>query len=195
MIFPVTRSGALAGVCSFARTWAARSDDAVGEIGVLARSAAVSLGGWAPLDTTRSPGARFRSVCAQSRQRIRSGAGSSHVRSGTRRTPRARAGSQRQPCPTRSGYCGPSLSADCSVISNCPQSQASLLSQLGNAGRSWREYAQSMPSSCYPGNDGYYARTTRGWESRGVPLGTPAGAGRGSSADRNDRGTDNRIGC
>jgi phospholipase C len=45
---------------------------------------------------------------------------------------------------------------DCSMISNCPQSQASILSQLGNAGRSWREYAQSMPSDCYPANDGYY---------------------------------------
>jgi phosphatidylinositol-3-phosphatase len=51
---------------------------------------------------------------------------------------------------------GSASEADCSVFSNCPQSQASILSQLGNAGRSWREYAQSMPSNCYPGNDGYY---------------------------------------
>jgi len=51
---------------------------------------------------------------------------------------------------------GSASDTDCSVVTNCPQSQASIFSQLGNAGRSWREYAQSMPSNCYPGNDGYY---------------------------------------
>src|SRR5712691_7426042 len=51
---------------------------------------------------------------------------------------------------------GSASDTDCSVVTNCPQSQASIFSQLGNAGRSWREYAQSMPSNCYPSNDGYY---------------------------------------
>jgi len=51
---------------------------------------------------------------------------------------------------------GSASDTDCSVVTNCPQSQASIFSQLGNAGRSWREYAQSMPSNCYPRNDGYY---------------------------------------
>jgi len=51
---------------------------------------------------------------------------------------------------------GSASDADCSVVANCPQPQASIFSQLGNAGRSWREYAESMPANCYPGNDGYY---------------------------------------
>jgi phosphatidylinositol-3-phosphatase len=45
---------------------------------------------------------------------------------------------------------------DCSVIANCPQPQASIFSQLGNAGRSWREYAESMPADCYKSNSGNY---------------------------------------
>jgi len=37
-----------------------------------------------------------------------------------------------------------------------PQSQASIFSQLGMAGRSWREYAESMPANCHSSNDGNY---------------------------------------
>ena len=51
---------------------------------------------------------------------------------------------------------GSASDTDCSVVTNCPQPQASIFSQLGNAGRSWREYAQSMPANCHPSNDGYY---------------------------------------
>jgi len=42
---------------------------------------------------------------------------------------------------------GKAASADC-VPSGCPQSQASIFSQLGRAGRSWREYAEAMPGNC-----------------------------------------------
>lgn len=51
---------------------------------------------------------------------------------------------------------GPASDTDCSVVAHCPQSQASIFSQLGKAGRSWREYAESMPANCYPRNDGSY---------------------------------------
>lgn len=51
---------------------------------------------------------------------------------------------------------GSASSKDCSVVTNCPQSQASIFSQLGKAGRSWREYAESMPSNCYPSDHGSY---------------------------------------
>jgi phospholipase C len=51
---------------------------------------------------------------------------------------------------------GRASTVDCSVIPNCPQSQASIFSQLGNAGRSWREYAESMPGDCSPRDDGPY---------------------------------------
>jgi phosphatidylinositol-3-phosphatase len=51
---------------------------------------------------------------------------------------------------------GRASDTDCSVVANCPQTQASVFSQLGKAGRSWREYAESMPANCYSGNDGSY---------------------------------------
>lgn len=51
---------------------------------------------------------------------------------------------------------GSALNTDCSNVITCPQSQASIFCQLGNAGRSWREYAESMPSNCYPSDYGYY---------------------------------------
>ena len=40
---------------------------------------------------------------------------------------------------------------DC-LPSACPQAQASIFSQLGAAGRAWREYAEAMPSHCYADN-------------------------------------------
>lgn len=46
---------------------------------------------------------------------------------------------------------GKATDTDC-VPSGCPQSQASIFSQLGNAGRPWREYAEAMPSNCYKTN-------------------------------------------
>ncbi len=51
---------------------------------------------------------------------------------------------------------GRASAVDCSVISNCPQTQPSIFGQLGNAGRQWREYAESMPSDCYPADAGGY---------------------------------------
>lgn len=42
---------------------------------------------------------------------------------------------------------GKAVSADC-LPSGCPQSQASIFSQLGAAGQSWREYAEAMPGNC-----------------------------------------------
>lgn len=51
---------------------------------------------------------------------------------------------------------GSASDTDCSVVTNCPQSQASIFSRLGNAGRSWREYAESMPANCHRSDDGYY---------------------------------------
>jgi hypothetical protein len=46
---------------------------------------------------------------------------------------------------------GKAASADCTPFS-CPQSQASIFSQLGNADRLWRQYAEAMPSNCYKKN-------------------------------------------
>ncbi len=51
---------------------------------------------------------------------------------------------------------GTGTDTDCSKVANCPQPQSSIFSQLGNAGRSWREYAASMPANCYPSNSGKY---------------------------------------
>ena len=42
---------------------------------------------------------------------------------------------------------GKAASADC-LPSGCPQTQASIFSQLSAAGRTWREYAEAMPSNC-----------------------------------------------
>ena len=42
---------------------------------------------------------------------------------------------------------GKAVSADCQP-SGCPQPQASILSQLGNAGQAWREYAEATPGNC-----------------------------------------------
>lgn len=42
---------------------------------------------------------------------------------------------------------GKATSADC-LPSGCPQSQASIFSQLGSAGQSWGEYAEAMPANC-----------------------------------------------
>ncbi len=50
---------------------------------------------------------------------------------------------------------GSGADTDCSVA-NCPQPQSSIFSQLGNAGRSWREFAASMPANCYHRNSGNY---------------------------------------
>src|SRR6266702_4608178 len=54
---------------------------------------------------------------------------------------------------------GSASDTDCSVVTNCPQPQASIFSQLGNAGRSWREYAQSMPANCHPSTGDGWLRT------------------------------------
>lgn len=51
---------------------------------------------------------------------------------------------------------GKGTSVDCSP-SGCPQPQASIFSQVGNAGRSWRQYSEAMPSNCYKRN---YDNTT-----------------------------------
>lgn len=51
---------------------------------------------------------------------------------------------------------GKAASADC-LPSGCPQSQASIFSQLGSAGRAWREYAEAMPGNCDKKN---YGNTT-----------------------------------
>jgi hypothetical protein len=42
---------------------------------------------------------------------------------------------------------GKAVSADCLPI-GCPQSPDSIFAQLGNAGQSWREYAEAMPANC-----------------------------------------------
>jgi phosphatidylinositol-3-phosphatase len=42
---------------------------------------------------------------------------------------------------------GKGTSADC-LPSGCPQSQASVFSQLAVAGQGWREYAEAMPGNC-----------------------------------------------
>jgi hypothetical protein len=42
---------------------------------------------------------------------------------------------------------GRAASKDC-LPSGCPQSQDSIFAQLGNAGRTWREYAEAMPHNC-----------------------------------------------
>jgi phosphatidylinositol-3-phosphatase len=42
---------------------------------------------------------------------------------------------------------GKAASVDC-LPAGCPQSQASIFSQLGNAGQAWREYAEAMPGNC-----------------------------------------------
>jgi phospholipase C len=42
---------------------------------------------------------------------------------------------------------GRGTSADC-LPSGCPQSQASVFSQLAAAGQDWREYAEAMPGNC-----------------------------------------------
>jgi hypothetical protein len=44
---------------------------------------------------------------------------------------------------------GKAASADCDPA-GCPQPQPSIFSQLAKAGLSWREYAEAMPSNCYP---------------------------------------------
>jgi phospholipase C len=60
---------------------------------------------------------------------------------------------------------------DC-LPAGCPQSQASIFSQVGNAGQEWRQYSEAMPGNCadknffdasYPNADGstgefYYVR-------------------------------------
>ncbi len=46
---------------------------------------------------------------------------------------------------------GKASNTDCNP-SGCPQSQASIFSKLGAAGRSWREYAESMPGNCHATN-------------------------------------------
>ncbi len=43
---------------------------------------------------------------------------------------------------------GKAASADC-LPSGCPQSQASIFSQLSTAGQDWREYAEATPGNCY----------------------------------------------
>ena len=42
---------------------------------------------------------------------------------------------------------GKAVSADC-LPSGCPQPQASIFSQLSEAGQTWGEYAEAMPSNC-----------------------------------------------
>jgi phosphatidylinositol-3-phosphatase len=42
---------------------------------------------------------------------------------------------------------GKAVSVDC-IPEGCPQSQDSIFSQLGNAGQTWREYAEAMPANC-----------------------------------------------
>ena len=42
---------------------------------------------------------------------------------------------------------GKAVSADC-LPSGCPQSQASIFSQLSTAGQTWGEYAEAMPGNC-----------------------------------------------
>lgn len=46
---------------------------------------------------------------------------------------------------------GKAVSADCNPA-GCPQSQASIFAQLGNAGRTWRQYAEAMPGNCRTAN-------------------------------------------
>jgi hypothetical protein len=42
---------------------------------------------------------------------------------------------------------GKASNSDC-LPSGCPQSQASIFSQVGSAGRTWGEYAEAMPGNC-----------------------------------------------
>jgi phosphatidylinositol-3-phosphatase len=42
---------------------------------------------------------------------------------------------------------GKASNTDCGPA-GCPQTQASIFSQLGSTGRSWREYAEAMPKNC-----------------------------------------------
>jgi phosphatidylinositol-3-phosphatase len=51
---------------------------------------------------------------------------------------------------------GKAAGTDC-LPSGCPQSQDSIFAQLGNAGQSWREYAEAMPANCDNNN---YDNTT-----------------------------------
>jgi phospholipase C len=51
---------------------------------------------------------------------------------------------------------GKAANSDCPPAS-CPQPQDSIFSQLGNAGQSWREYAEAMPNTCHKTN---YDNTT-----------------------------------
>jgi phosphatidylinositol-3-phosphatase len=46
---------------------------------------------------------------------------------------------------------GKATSQDCPPA-DCPQSQASIFSQLGSAGRTWGEYAEAMPGNCVKKN-------------------------------------------
>jgi phosphatidylinositol-3-phosphatase len=46
---------------------------------------------------------------------------------------------------------GKAAGADC-WPAGCPQPQESIFSQLGTAGRSWREYAEAMPANCRTSN-------------------------------------------
>jgi uncharacterized protein len=46
---------------------------------------------------------------------------------------------------------GKASSRDCPPA-DCPQSQASIFSQLGSAGRAWGEYAEAMPGNCVKKN-------------------------------------------
>ena len=64
---------------------------------------------------------------------------------------------------------GKAVSADC-LPSGCPQPQASIFSQLSNAGQTWREYAEAMPSNCDKKNFDNTDLCQRRWQHRGVLL-------------------------
>ena len=70
---------------------------------------------------------------------------------------------------------GKAVSADC-LPSGCPQPQASIFSQLSEAGQTWGEYAEAMPSNCDKKDS-----TTRplsmlmAAQGRTTTSGTPAG--------------------
>lgn len=51
---------------------------------------------------------------------------------------------------------GKAVSTDC-MPAGCPQTQESIFSQLGNASRTWQQYAEAMPGNCDPKN---YDNTT-----------------------------------
>ena len=73
------------------------------------------------------------------------------------------------------------VTTDCSPT-RCPQSVASIFSQLDSAGRSWRGYAEDMPSNCSRTNTTtyaarhnpavYYTGIKAGCSSSDVPMGT-----------------------